>query len=83
MIAPEVETRVLEYLTGDEFCSPFEIASAVALRDGNADGAEALIANWEALGWVEVLSQGDPEWTPLVHLTEAGYAEVERRRAAS
>ena len=82
MISPEVETHALEYLAEDEFCSLFEIASVVALWDSGASDVEALVAGWEARGWVEVLSQDDPELPPLVHLTDAGYAEVERRRVS-
>jgi len=96
LISPEIEARALEYLAQELFCSPFEIATVVALWDGDATETEALITDWADRGWVEILSQdGDgPELTPLprltetklpplLHLTDAGRAEVERRRPAS
>jgi hypothetical protein len=83
MIPTEIETRALEYLTEDEFCSPFEIATVIALWDADSRSTDALIARWEELGWVERLSQDELNLPPLVHLTDAGVAEVERRRAAS
>jgi DNA-binding MarR family transcriptional regulator len=83
MISREVETRALEYLAEDEFCSPFEIATVIELWDADSQGTVALIGRWEECGWVELLPQDELELPPLVHLTEAGFAEVERRRAAS
>jgi len=86
MISAEIETRALEYLAQDEFCSPFEIATVVALWDGNAAEAEALVTDWLARGWVEIVSPDHPDHPdlpPLLGLTDAGYAEVARRRPAS
>jgi hypothetical protein len=83
MISAEVETRALRFLLEDEFCSVFELATIVALWDADAGATPALIAEWERQGWAEVLSQDDPELPDLVHLTEAGCAEAERRRASS
>ena len=83
MVPPEAETRVLQFLAADEFCSPFEVATVLTLWDADAAAADALVAAWVARGWVEVLSQDDPRLPPLVHLTAAGYAEVERRSPAS
>ena len=83
MISPEVETRALEYLAADEFFAPLEIETVIALWDGDPAETAALVADWAERGWVEILPQDDPELPPLVHLTNAGYAEVERRRAAS
>ena len=83
MITQEAETRALEILAADEFCSPFEIATVLTLWDADGAAADALVAAWVARGWVEVLSQDDPGSPPMVHLTAAGYAEVERRSPAS
>jgi hypothetical protein len=83
MISPDIETRALEHLAADEFCAPSEIETVVALWDGDVNETGPLVAEWTERGWVEILSQDDPKLPPLLHLTAAGYAEVERRRTAS
>ncbi|MDF1501788.1 hypothetical protein [Roseisolibacter sp. H3M3-2] len=83
MISTDVETRALQFLAEDEFCSPFEIATVVVLWDADPAATGALVAAWQERGWVELLSQDEPDLPDLLHLTEAGYAEVERRRPVS
>jgi hypothetical protein len=78
MISPEIESTTLRFLGDDELCSQSEIRTVVELWGGDGVMADAILAEWDACGWIEYIPQAEPELPPLVHLTKAGYAAYER-----
>lgn len=82
-VTPQTEARVLAFFVAEEFLLPAEIDSVVALWEGSAANAGALVSAWVQRGWLEVLSQDDPQLPPLLHLTTTGYEEFERRQSAA
>ena len=67
------EESLLQFLANETFCSEAEIWAFVRLQDGTHNQAAALLAMWQAHGWVEKVGQGESQLPPLFTLTDRAY----------
>lgn len=78
-----LEETILRYLSEEEFCSRVELEQFILLNGGRADTATRLIADWEAQGWIESVTLGEPHLPPLLRLTDQAFQAQPRLRRAT